>query len=507
MDSRQIKLKKGLFNTLVGFGSQFLIIILNLILPRLFIIRFGSGVNGLISTISQLFAYMGLLEAGIGAATVQGLYKPLIDHNNRKISEILSATKRYYKKVSVYYFLCVFALSALFPMLVSSELGKVEIALIILLEGLTGVINFYFQATIKQLIIAEGKNYIIYNITLLVRVLTSVAKISLILLGADLLSIQICYFVINLLQMKIYHSYFKKSYAWVHLDASPDFKALEQKQAFLVEQVLSLVFSNIDIVILSIFCGFNTVSIYSVYMLIIAALTSIINTVHNGLTFLLGQTYFEDKDRYIRIHDVYETLYMAMIFIIMSVCYTLYIPFLKLYTSGVDINYIDYHLPLLFILIQLLSCIKLVPGTLIQISGHLKETVPRIILEAVINLVLSIVLVNYLGIYGVLLGTCIALVYRANDIIFYANKRILHRKARGTYKKVIGNALVFGVVYVVNGLIDLSVTSYVALFICGLIVGIGVAGTYLVVNFLLDRNSFHYVYHTLKNILGSKGNA
>ena len=64
-------------NIIYSFGIRIIILILGFILPRLLITSFGSEVNGLLSTVTQIFAYLALLEAGIGNSAVNALYKPL----------------------------------------------------------------------------------------------------------------------------------------------------------------------------------------------------------------------------------------------------------------------------------------------------------------------------------------------------------------------------------------------------------------------------------------------
>ena len=57
--------------------------------------------------------------------------------------------------------------------------------------------------------------------------------------------------------------------------------------------------------------------------------------------------------------------------------------------------------------------------------------------------VLSFICVFKFGIYGVLFGTIAALLYRANDIILFANHRVLKRSAWPTYRKWGTNAVIF----------------------------------------------------------------
>ncbi len=70
----------------------------------------------------------------------------------------------------------------------------------------------------------------------------------------------------------------------------------------------------------------------------------------------------------------------------------------------------------------------------ISFAQHFRQTQWRSVLESGINLSVSICAVLLLrgrtelsGIYGVLIGTIAALLYRSNDMILYANRRILHR--------------------------------------------------------------------------------
>ena len=56
---------------------QIVTIAISFILPRLYIENFGSGVNGVLSTVKQIFSYLCLLEAGVGLATSQALLKPV----------------------------------------------------------------------------------------------------------------------------------------------------------------------------------------------------------------------------------------------------------------------------------------------------------------------------------------------------------------------------------------------------------------------------------------------
>lgn len=464
------KIKKNIF---FGLFSQLLIFAFGLIVPRLILTSYGSEVNGLLSTVTQIFVYVGLLEAGIGNASINALYKPVTEKNQYDISDVFSATQKYYRKVTMIYALCVVLISVIYPLCITSSLSYVEVALVIGFQGLSGALTFFFVAAYKQVLIADGRNYIISNINLIIYILTSAVKIVLMSFGVNVILLQAGYCLVHCVQVIIFLVIMKRKYPWLEKHSKPNMKALSQRRAFLVHEISGAVFSSTDTFVLSTFCSLMVASVYSVYNMVFVALNSLINSVNAGLYYILGQSYARNDGGYEKTHDSYDVLYMAFVFTLFSVAYMLMCPFVKLYTVGVtDIDYVDYLLPLLFVSIQLLSCGRATSARLITISGHAKATQGRSMIEAIINIIVSIALAKLIGIYGVLIGTIVALLYRTNDIIIYANKRILKRSPFKTYSKFLLFVLIFGLIvlveYIIRDVLVRLCESYLTFIICGI---------------------------------------
>ena len=102
-------------NMLTGLFCQFVTILLGFLMPRLYLTYYGSGVNGELNTIKQLFAYLYLLEAGVGLATTQALYRPVAMEEHQTVSEILAATDHYYRRTGTLYALIVVAIGIVYP--------------------------------------------------------------------------------------------------------------------------------------------------------------------------------------------------------------------------------------------------------------------------------------------------------------------------------------------------------------------------------------------------------
>lgn len=187
-------------NIIYSFGTR-IILILGFILPRLLITSFGSKkVNGLLSTVTQIFTYLALLEAGIGNSAVNALYKPLKEKDYDIANEVMNEAQRYFQKVSIIYGICVLIFALIYPFCTHSSIGKGTIFWIIILQGLSSVITYYFSAYYTHLLTADGKRYINENICFLTYVISSILKILLILNGFGVISVQIGFLVISIIK-------------------------------------------------------------------------------------------------------------------------------------------------------------------------------------------------------------------------------------------------------------------------------------------------------------------
>ena len=81
----------------------------------------------------------------------------------------------------------------------------------------------------------------------------------------------------------------------------------------------------------------------------------------------------------------------------------------------------------MFVLSEALFCIRQIYQNVVLAAGHYKETQISAFIEAAINIALSIVLVNLIGIEGVLIATIVASLYRIITYVMHLRKYILKR--------------------------------------------------------------------------------
>lgn len=118
------KNKRVVLNILSGLASEAVIIVFGLLLPRLYLVNFGSDVNGLDSTIKNIFAYLALLEAGVGLSAQYALYRPVAKGDTVRINAILSATRHFYLRSGAVYTAATVLFALVYPLADKKERRK-----------------------------------------------------------------------------------------------------------------------------------------------------------------------------------------------------------------------------------------------------------------------------------------------------------------------------------------------------------------------------------------------
>lgn len=247
-------------------------------------------------------------------------------------------------------------------------------------------------------------------------------------------------------------------------------------------------------------CDLKVVSVYSMYKLVISNLEKILSIPIDSCNFALGQLYNTNIERFTSIIDSVEVFYSAVCFATETALLCLLTPFLKLYTSGVtDVKYIDPYLPFLFVVIELLIFMRKPMLNTINYAGHFKLTLVQTIAETVINLVISLIAVSKVGIYGVLIGTIVSLVYRTIDIIIYTNKKILKRLPLKTFGIYVIDFVLCTMCVIIYSSLNIQIESYAKFLLVGIVLVILFNTLYLILSGTIYSRERKMVFEIIKS--------
>ena len=473
-----MRTRKNMLNIVIGIASQLIILGMGLIVPRVILTHYGSDTNGLTNAITQIFAYMALLQAGIAQAAKNALYKPIQDNDKHQISVVISSAKVYYKKITFLYACIVLCASFLLPVILKSNVSYWTIFFVVFFEGFTDVISFYYIMTMTTFLTATGKDYIRNIIELLGKTLCYSVKILLALFNVNIALIQLGYFLVSIIKTLLYNKYITKNYGWINFKEKTNGYKLPDRNAFVITEIAWTVFSSTDMIVLSTFVSTAMSSVYSIYNMVYVAIHNLLNNVYNSISYNLGLLYNKNRVEYVILHDKFMSLFVGGMTVLMCTTNMLIIPFVEMYTRGVkDINYIYSYLPMLLCLVQILSWSRYVQGTLIGVAGYASKVTKISIIEASLNVILSICLVSKFGIIGVLFATVIVLPLKISYSTYLADKVILKRSCKQTIKILFFNyAFFFASVYFgkyvqtnIDGVISFAIHGFLYLIVFGII--------------------------------------
>lgn len=420
--------KKNYFSALL---LQIFTMISGLILPRLMISTLGSEVNGLCSSINQFLSFITLLEGGLGAVVLAELYIPIANQDDYGIKRILCACQNFFEKLSLVFLAYTLIISIIYPIFWAKSFSFTYTATLIWILSISTLVQYMFAITNKLLLQAFQKIYIVNYISTFATVINLILAVIVIYIYPEVHLIKLVSACIYLIQPFLYRRYIDKKYLLNKSDKSKERNtALKNRWSGFAQNLAYFINMNTDVAVLTIFMSLSDVSVYSIYMLAVVALRAIIISLSNSYQGALGKYYAEGnivelKSKFEKFEKQFWIISMVLFF----TCLLLINFFVKLYTSGVnDANYSQPLFACIMVVANLLYCIREPYRLLVLATGRFKETNFGAIMEAFLNFVISVVLVNRMGLVGVAIGTFIAILYRFLYFIWYLKKDIIFKK-------------------------------------------------------------------------------
>ncbi|MGH2075720.1 lipopolysaccharide biosynthesis protein [Aerococcus urinaeequi] len=415
-------------NTISSLVSKFTILLSGLILPRLILSNYGSEINGLVNSVTQFLSVITFLDLGVGTVVQSALYRPLSQGNNQEISNIVSSAKKYFRNIALTLLIYVLLLVLIYPQTIEiSNLDIIGTMFLIIAISIDQFGRYYLGIVNELLLNADQKAYIQLGTEVIVVLLNLIISIILILNGSEIYTVKFVSGLIYLIR-PLYLTYYVKNNYSINMNTTSSKDALPQKWNGMAQHIAYSIQNSTDIVVLTIFSTLENISIYSIYNMIVNAMKMVIQSFTIGLQSFFGGILAEEEYNTLRnlfskiewgIHNITVFLY--------SICAVLITDFVMIYTTGVnDVNYVAPLFSVFLILGAFIYSIRTPYQAIVFAAGHFKQTQFSSIIEAGINIILSIILVNYLGLAGVAIGSFVAMIYRTAYLINYLSHNILN---------------------------------------------------------------------------------
>lgn len=496
--------KKFVYNSISTALLQVVTMIAGFITPRFMLIAYGSEINGLVSSILQFISYFNLVEAGLSSAAVYSLYKPIANKDYNKINQIVAAAKHFYIKSGVIFVGLVAALAFCYPFIINStELDRTSISILVLVLGVNGALEFFTLAKYRALLTADQKTYIISLASIAYTILNTILVVTLSLMHINIVLLRAIALLSIFLRTTILYLYVKVNYHFICYNVEPDYGSMNKRWSALYLQIVQTIQNASPAVLITIFSSLKIVSVYSVYNMVMSGINGIMSVFSTGVSAGFGELIVkEDKKAFEKAYRDFEYIYYFMISIIYSVTLITILPFVKIYTSGInDIQYANLKFSIFFVVNGILFNLKTPQGMLVIAAGLYKETRIQSTIQALILVVGGIIFGASGGLIGVMLASCLSNLYRCIDLYFFIPKMVTHMEKKSTLKNIIITILMIIFTYFTaqkiikfypNSLITWVIYAVGVTIYCTMIISI--------FHIAFERNKFKTILSRIKNI-------
>ena len=460
-----MRFKNAIKNIGMGLLLQVLTALNSLFVSRLILSEFGSGVNGLVMSITQFLSYASLLEAGIGGIIRAELYRPLAEKCYEKISTIIYEAKKYFHKIALFSLLYFIALAIIFPFTVKSDFSWLYIFSLVCIMCISTFCEYFFCMTYINLLSADQKIWVINGLNCLVMVLSMIISYIAIKSGLSIQMVKVMGIIVFMIKPLFYSYYVSRNYKIKNKTYNQSYH-IKQKGSAFIHNIALFIFNNTDIALITFVLGVKEVSVYSVYFSVASGMERLVTAISNGCSAGLGDLIARDNPKQLsQVFNQVEVIQGVVSVILFTTASVLILPFVYIYTSNVtDIEYIRPIFACVLLFSQFIYCTKNLYSIIILNAGHYKQTKRFAILEALCNIILSVFLVKMIGIVGVVIGTLIAELLRLILDAFYLKNNILFRSPIKIIKLISIDLIILIASYCVIGSIDYDSFTWIIWF-------------------------------------------
>ncbi len=487
--------EKIIATTITGLGMEIVSFISGLILPKLILENYGSEVNGLITSITQFLAYLTLLESGIGGVVKAALYKPLDNKDIKSISSVVKATEVFFRKLAGITVIYLIILCLIYPMIVKSNFDKIYVIFMILIIGMTILAQYYFGITYQLVLQADQKTYLYNSIQIIIIIMNLTISAILIVSGASVHLFKFFSGIVFILRPISIFLYCKKKYCIID-KVKPNEDAIKQRWYGVGFSIASFVHKKTDIFVLSIFSSLINVSIYAVYSIVLTGINSLISNVTGSFQAAFGNMIARKEiDNIKRNFGIYLFISNLLVTIVFSVTLLQIVPFVQLYTSKIyNVIYIQPTFALIITLAEMIFCLRQPYQAIITAAGHYKQTNIGAYIEAIINIMVSLILIQSFSLIGIAIGTLLSMIYRTIDYTLYLRKNIINYSLFSFIKRIITVFSIVCIMYITSKIIIMNNSTWLHWCVSSII--------YMLIStlFSIIINSIFF-YNDLKNTI------
>lgn len=401
-------------NIAFGYIGNISSTVLGFVLRTVFILKLDAtllGVNGLYTGVLTM---LSLAELGIGTALNYSLYAPVARKDYEKIKSYMLFYKKTYRVIAGIVAVIGLILVPFLKYFIKNpgSYGNRELTIYYLIF-LFNTVSTYFVSYKYSLVNAEQKNYIQTNVLTVTKLVTVVLQLIVLMLTSNFLLYLLTAAAVELVQKIYVNNYLNKLYPYLlDKDIKPLAKEetdeiINKTKALVCHKVGDVARLQTDSIIISSFIRVALVGIVDNYTMVINSISGFVNIIFNSVISSFGNLIAtETREKQYDIFKVYRFvanwiygLSAVGFFILLSPLVYLWLGEEWMLSNGViALILVDYYF----------KGDRIVLSNFKTAAGVFEEDKYLALIQGAVNLVISIALVQKMGLAGVYIGTIVS---------------------------------------------------------------------------------------------------
>jgi len=483
-----MRTKNSLKNIVSVFIFNLIVGILGFIKVRVFVNGLSDDIYSLNQLFYQIFSYIAIADIGFGLILNKHLYKAFAKNDLDEATKIYSTSKKFYKNIGLLMLGIALVVSFFIQFFTKANVSTFYMQIIFILFIIRNVVDYFFIAP-RFVLEANQQLYKINHLVKGIKITETIIEIILVMIGIDYLLILLPgIFLTIIIDMYINKKIFKL-YPWLKNTNNYNKAYLKGTKDVVYQKIAGLLNSNTDIILISTFINPISVIIYTSYSYITKYITDTVYIISYSITPSYANVLNKDDNG--KTFSVFTELNSLFLFLASFTTIMLYGFLNSLIVFWVGEKYVVNNFTLLlfcFISFQIIA--EKAINIIINGKGLFKETKNATIIEALLNFLISITLVNFVGIAGVLIGTIISKILTTFIMRpIYIYKNIFNHSIYKYFLNYIFVLLITIAFIIIFNIINISFTNIFEWFIYVIIFSI-VIGLSLFLIFYISFKSF-----------------
>lgn len=417
-----MRTKKSLKNILSIVIFNLVIGVLGFFKVHFFVKGLSNDIYSLNQLFYQVFSYIVITDIGFGLLINKAFYNAFAKDDYEEVNRIYSTSKKFYNIIGFIMLGISLIVSFFIQYLTKADVATFYIQIVFIIFMIRNIVDYFFVAP-RYVLEADQKFYKINHFLKFSKILEIIVEIILVILGVDYILVLVPGIFITIIIDLYVNKRIKEYYPWLKNDKSFNKKYLKGTKDVIWRKLAGLLNSNTDIILISAFIDPLNVIIYTSYTYITKFITDTIYLICHAILPSFANVMIKEKGE--KAYATFNEVNVFFQFIAVFVFIMLYVFLNNLIVFWVGEEYLVTKICLFLFCFNAFQLIAEKSITLVVNSkGLFKETKVATIVEAILNLTLSLVLIHYFGIIGVLLGTVISFIvapFLQNPFYIYKN--------------------------------------------------------------------------------------